>query len=178
MDEREEGERGQQESRVQTTQQLQQLQQLQLQQLQQLQLQQLQQQPRTRKTGGLLTWETSATAGAKRTATKQQEWISLSLSNTVLPLLQHPRSTTRIAVRQSVTPYKSLPVNLSLCILLKLLYQIQHPEGNSDGSCKQREQGWLCTRIVSQGCSALFFNLVLCEAFSRYAMGKVQNKKK
>ena len=145
MDEREEGERGQQESRVQTTQQL-----------------RLQQRTRTRKTGGLLTWETSATAGAKRTATKQQGWTSLSLSNTVLPLLQHPRSTTRIAVRQSVTPYKSLPVNLSLCILLKLLYQIQHPEGNSDGSCKQREQGWLCAWLVSQGYYAffLFFNLV------------------
>ena len=72
-----------------------------------------------------------------------------------------------MAVCQSVTPYKSLPVNLSLCILLKLLSQIQHPEGNSDGSCKQREQGWLCTWLVSQGYYAFlsFFNMRLVTFF-------------
>ena len=54
-----------------------------------------QQRTTTRKrTGRPLTWANWATvtAGAKRTATKQQKWTRLSLRNTVLPLLQHPKS--------------------------------------------------------------------------------------
>merc|ERR1711971_42301 len=51
----------------------------------------LHQKPTTRKTGRLLTWARNVTAGAKRTATKQQKWTRLILRNTVLPLLQHPK---------------------------------------------------------------------------------------
>ena len=75
MGERGENARGQQENHVRKTQQL-----------------HLQQRTTTRKTGRLLTWATPVTAGAKQTAMEQQEWTSPSLSNTVLPLLQHPIS--------------------------------------------------------------------------------------